>query len=171
VPNIVDTQQLVVWVNQFRYPLRKVEELSGMTRQAIWKRLKASGCLVPRRAKGGAPGIMVEVACAFCSRAIRRHKRRMLKLDTLKSFCSMDCYAASLAQSGYVESRHGSRLARAIVAQHFALEPLHRVHHKDGDQRNNDRSNLMVFASQADHMAHHRGRTVMPLWDGAIKAA
>ncbi|MGL5937061.1 MAG: hypothetical protein ACRCZI_15730 [Cetobacterium sp.] len=166
--NAVTTQHLVVWVNQQRLPMAEVVRLSGLTRQAIWKRLRYAGCLIPRRVKGGAPGVMIETACAFCSQPIRRHKRKMLKLKTLRSFCSMDCYAASLAQSGYVEYRHGSRLARAIVAQHFALEPQHIVHHKDGDQRNNDRANFLVFASQADHMAHHRGRSVVALWDGAV---
>ena len=36
------------------------------------------------------------------------------------------------------------------------------VHHKDGDKKNNDPQNLVVFASQAEHVACHRARGDMP---------
>ncbi len=163
----IDTQQLVVWVNQLRYPMHQVEQLSGMTRQGIWKRLRSVGCLIPRRAKGGAPGVMIEVRCAWCNTTLKRRKRRLLKLDILRSFCNAECYYASLEAPGYFPWRQGSRLARTIVAQYFALLPEHVVHHKDGDQRHNDRANLAVYASQADHLKHHRGREIQALWDGA----
>jgi hypothetical protein len=41
------------------------------------------------------------------------------------------------------------------------------VDHTDGDERNNDRGNLRVFASQSDHMRSHHGAKVPVLWDGA----
>jgi hypothetical protein len=85
----------------------------------------------------------------------------------MKAYCNMQCYADSLAQHPYVPWRQGCRRARAIVAQYYGLHPDQIVHHKDGDNRNNDLSNLMVFASNADHVAHHRGRTVAVLFDGA----
>lgn len=163
----VSTQDLVVWVNEYRWPMAEVVAKSGMTRQGVYKRLKAAGCLVKRREKGGAPGVMTQVPCAFCGVILTRRIKRLIQGRMLRQFCNTTCYFASLSTSGYRESRHGARLARVIVAQHFPLESQHIVHHKDGNQRNNDRSNLMVFASQAAHMAHHRGRTVAPLWDGA----
>ncbi len=159
------TQQLVVWVNELRLPLREIMQRTGMTRQGIWKRLKHAGCFIPRRAPEGAPGIWVVVSCAWCGQPIRKRKR--LALRSLHHFCNETCHYASLEAPGYYPWRQGCRLARAIVAQHFTLEPQHVVHHKDGDNRNNDRKNLAVYASNADHVKHHRGKRVVPLWDGS----
>lgn len=164
----VSTQHLVVLVNEKRLPLAEVARLTGLTRQAIWKRLKADGVLVKRREKGGAPGVMVETVCAYCGVELSRHKRQLLKADQLRAFCGETCYFAALENPNYAQWRQGCRLARAIVSQRFPLQHQHVVHHKDGDNRNNDRSNLVVFATQAEHIAHHRGRTIAPLWDGAF---
>lgn len=46
---------------------------------------------------------------------------------------------------------------RLVMARHIG-RPLTRtevVHHIDGNKQNNDISNLMLFASQALHIAHH----------------
>jgi hypothetical protein len=37
------------------------------------------------------------------------------------------------------------------------------VHHRNEDKRDNDRSNLLLFASQADHLAFHRLERGAPL--------
>lgn len=162
----VSTQDLVVLVNKLDLPLAEVEERTGMTRQAIWKRMKREGVLDPRRAPGGARRKVVLKPCAFCGEAIQRYKKRLLQANQMNAFCGQECYMASLEQHPYEEWRHGTRLARAVVAQHFKLELGHIVHHEDGNQRNNDLSNLTVFASHSDHMAHHRGRKIKPLFEG-----
>lgn len=162
----VSTQDLVVWVNEQRRPLAEVMQRTGMTRQGIYKRLKQAGCYVPRRAPGGAPGVHVEIACSYCGARIMRRKRQILKAGLMRQFCNTTCYFAALENPSFQVSRQGSRLARAVVQQHFPLESHHIVHHKDGNQTNNDRANLMVFANQSDHLKHHRGRAVRPLWDG-----
>jgi hypothetical protein len=162
----VATQDLVVLVNRKGLALAEVEQITGMTRQGIWKRLRRSGELVKRRAPGGAVCKVIQLPCAFCGAMSTKYRKRLLQAAQMKSFCNMECYAASLAQHPYEEWRHGSRLARAIVAQHYALQPDQIVHHKDGNQRNNDLSNLMVFKSNADHVAHHRGRRIIALFDG-----
>ena len=58
-----------------------------------------------------------------------------------------------------------------LVAEEILGRLLHTgevVHHKDGNDRNNDRSNLAVYASQSDHLKAHHGKTpVTPVWDGA----
>jgi hypothetical protein len=41
------------------------------------------------------------------------------------------------------------------------------VHHKDSDNHNNELWNLAVFASTSDHLKHHHGHKIEPLWDGA----
>jgi DNA-binding transcriptional regulator LsrR (DeoR family) len=112
-------------------------------------------------------GTWVTLPCSFCGRthAITR-KRWKLARD---HYCTRECYYASRENIGYKPWRQGQRLARAIVAQYFDLQSEHVVHHKDDDCRNNDRANLAVYASQADHLkaAHHNNSSVLPIWDGA----
>lgn len=51
------------------------------------------------------------------------------------------------------------RIHRLIAEQKLG-RPLKKgevVHHIDGDKTNNDPSNLMIFASQAEHMKYHKG--------------
>lgn len=163
----VSTQDLVVLVNKEKLSLEEVEARTGMSRQGIWKRLKTAGVFIPRSAPGGAPGKRTKVACGYCGVLVERYQQTLVKLRQMQAFCNPECYAASLAQHPYEAWRQGCRLARVIVSQHFPLQHEHIVHHKDGDERNNDLSNLMVFASNADHMAHHRGRKVLALFDGA----
>lgn len=164
----VSTQDLVVLVNKEKRPMVEVMAITGMSRQGIWKRLKEAGVFIPRSAPGGAPGKRTKVACGFCGVIVERYQQKLVKLRQMQAFCTQECYFSALEQHGFEEWRHGSRLARTIVSQHFPLQPEHIVHHKDSDQRHNDLSNLMVFASQSDHMAHHRGRKVLALFDGEI---
>ena len=131
----------------------------GITRQAIWKRLKAAGIDISGR-------YWQRVDCGYCGTKLDRRKSYMT--DKAKVFCNTECYYANRENPGYKPWRHGSRLARAIVAQRFALDSLHVVHHKDGDQRNNNLDNLVVYASQSDHIKAHHGKSkVTPVWDGA----
>ena len=51
------------------------------------------------------------------------------------------------------------RHTHRIVAEEMLGRPLGKyevVHHIDGDKRNNNRDNLMIFSSQADHLEWHR---------------
>lgn len=166
----VSTQDLVVWMNEEKLPITEIESKTGMSRQGIWKRLRRAGAFIKRSAPGGAPGKRVTRDCFFCGKPVTRYTKRLIRENQINVFCSQDCYSASLEQHPYEEWRQGSRLARAIVAQHFPLLPVYIVHHKDGNQRNNNLANLSVFENQADHIAHHRGRTVIPLFDGSTIA-
>lgn len=52
-----------------------------------------------------------------------------------------------------------SRHTHRIVAEQMLGRPLKKgevVHHEDENKRNNDPSNLIVFASQAEHAAYHQ---------------
>jgi len=107
------------------------------------------------------------VSCSACGAAIQRTKGRIRK--QLHHFCHLDCYTAYL-QAGngkpYIQSRNGQKIARTVVAVYFALQAGHVVHHEDRNTLNNDLKNLKVFANQGDHVRHHRGFDVEPIWDG-----
>ena len=96
------------------------------------------------------------VECAFCGREFSRFRTRASK--TMADYCNTECYHASRENPNYVPWRHGQRLARAIVAQHIRLTYDMVIHHVDGNNRNNDLSNLVVFASQSDHIKYHHGK-------------
>lgn len=58
--------------------------------------------------------------------------------------------------NGYLKlnSRHSHRtVAERILGR--PLKPGEIVHHIDGNKRNNDPSNLMIFSSQKEHAAWH----------------
>lgn len=133
----------------------------GVTRQTILSLLKRNRVRVIER--------KLSRRCSHCGATVRRFRGRM---QSRKVYCGRACYHAQLSTSGYQAHRQSSRKARAIVAQYFPLEERQVVHHRDKDQRNNELSNLMVFASQADHMRWHRAGAelsgVIPLWEGWI---
>ena len=157
-PSAVKTQDVVDMYTIAHLTMRQIAAKVGLSQQVIWYRLKRAGVTA-------AQGEWVARRCAYCQEMVRVTRGRARAHKWV--FCGQEHYYAFLKRSGYQEWRHGGRLARAVVAQHFDLQPGEIVHHKDGNQRNNDRANLVVFASNSDHMAHHRGRKVQPLWDGA----
>ena len=59
-------------------------------------------------------------------------------------------------KAGYRTIAH--KLVHRLVAAEMLGRPLRRgevVHHIDGNKLNNEPGNLRVFASQAEHAAHH----------------
>ena len=139
--------------------INKIAEIAGITRQGVWKRLKKLGLHVGRHGTG-------TTTCAFCGAEIKRFKSRMSRVAA--GYCNQECYFASRENPDYVPWRQGQRLARAIVAQHIRLTHEMVIHHKNGNNKNNDLSNLAVYANQADHMKHHHGKnSARPIWDGS----
>jgi hypothetical protein len=143
-------------------PPSQIAPIAGISRQAVWKILRKQGV---NTSKGPEGFTRVRYLCDFCGKPSEMTRARWR--NTQKHYCSAACYYADLENPGYHPWRHGQRLARAIVSQYFHLEDGNVVHHKDGDSRNNDRSNLAVFQSQSDHIKHHRGQAVNPVWDGS----
>ncbi len=142
------------------------------TRQGIWKLLKKAG--IDTAKKG------IAVSCTTCKAII--HKPKSQLRNRKNHFCNMACYQSYLNAGAShltsIENRKGSRRARAIVKQHFDLQPGHIVHHEDKFSLNNQLWNLRVFANQGDHIRyHHQVRDlehndsstiiVEPIWNGA----
>lgn len=143
-------------------PMIELARRYGMSRQGVYKIIRAAG--VDTGKNGG-----IEVSCFCCQKIIKRWRCQVRKSKHL--FCSHDCYHAFL-QAGngagpFIVSRQGSRIARKVISKYFDIQPTHIPHHKDRNQFNNDPSNLMVFRCQGDHVRHHRGFEVEPLWDGS----
>ena len=135
--------------------------LAGVTRQAIWKALKKEGVDTSKD-----KGCNIECTCDYCGKPIK--KTRAYWRRHSQHFCCDEHYYASRCNPNYSQWRQGQRLARAIVSQYFRLEKENVVHHKNGDNRNNDKSNLAIFLNQSEHMRYHHGKSkVNPIWDGS----
>jgi len=130
----------------------------GMSRAGVWNRLKQAGIRAEQSE-------WVEWHCAYCGVPMRVRRKRWRTRQRLH--CSTEHYYAALENPTLVLSPRGTRLARAIVSQHFPLQPEHRVHHIDADQTHNDLANLEVYASSGDHHANHRGKQIPPIWKGS----
>ena len=157
--NRIKTQDVVVMYTVRHWTMQQIADQVGMSKAAISKRLKIWGIKIE-------DGEWVRLTCDFCGKEFRRTRARWR--DKIEHFCSTECYYASRENPGYHPWRQGQRLARAIVSQYFKLEQENVIHHKDDDNRNNDRANLLVFFNQSDHMKFHHGKNhVTPIWDGA----
>ncbi len=60
--------------------------------------------------------------------------------------------------NGYQSTQTHRLMAKITIGRD--LLPGEVVHHKDQDLKNNQPENLLIFKSQADHLAHHRGEVV-----------
>lgn len=140
--------------------MQEIADKLKITRQAVWNRLNWLGVKAEQ-------GERVSLNCDFCGK-IYEIPRSKWKKGT--RYCSQDCYFLARFNPQYRQDRHCQRLARVIVSQHFPLAQEHVVHHKDGNNKNNNIDNLAVFASQSDHLIFHHGRRKIlpaPIWDGA----
>lgn len=141
--------------------LREIGVKVGLSPQSVAKRLRRAGI-------ESSAGTWISRRCGFCGSDLRRTRGRARRSE--KSYCNPRCYGAAWSSPSSFEWRHGTRLARAIVEKYFPLSSGMIVDHKDGDERNNDRVNLRVFANQSDHMRSHHGAKVPVLWDGSSVA-
>lgn len=133
----------------------------GRTRQAIYLLLRKNG--IPRNDHS-----RIERKCGWCGSAILVLRNRAARARV--SYCNSACYQEKIRSAEYQTWRHGQRIAHEVVSGFFALVYGNVVHHRDGDQDNNDLANLMVFATHGDLMRWHRGggeaSGVVPLWRG-----
>lgn len=139
--------------------LRQIGQKLGVSATSIWKALGWHG--VKRT-----DGTWAKCDCTQCGAAF--HMTRVRWRRHGKPYCSTECYVASMRNPAYVQWRSGERIARKAVSEYFGLQSGMVVHHHDSDNRNNEISNLAVFASQADHMSFERGGDAKPIWDGAL---
>jgi hypothetical protein len=107
------------------------------------------------------------VICKNCGKEFE--KTRACFRKSRFHFCSMPCYWEHLKNPDYNRSVYGMRMARKKIREMgYLFDPENVVHHIDGDNDNNELSNLMVFKNQGDHNRWHRNGSeksgVIPLW-------
>ncbi len=143
-------------------PMIEIAARYGMSRQGVYKIIKVAG--VDTGKNGG-----IEVSCYCCQKLIKRPRCQVRKAKHL--FCNHACYSAWLqagrSEGAYIYSRHGQRLARQIAAKYVKLKEGYVVHHINRNTLDNLPHNLMVFRGNGDHVRHHRGFEVEPVWDGS----
>jgi hypothetical protein len=71
----------------------------------------------------------------------------------------MKCNGLYKKNDEYKQNRTGQRIGRRVIEELLGRELLNGevVHHKDGNDMNNDPGNLIVFSSHSEHMEHHHG--------------
>jgi hypothetical protein len=161
------TEQKDIIIAEYRDKLTPMEQLGihfGVSRQAIHKLLKKRGVDTSKH--------RIPVPCHCCGKETLKAKSQIR--DRKNHFCSIDCYYAwvdSRSEGPYVQNRTSQRLARFKISQVFDLQPSHVVHHINRDTTDNALDNLIVFASQADHIRHHRGLPIPSLWGKDVRLA
>lgn len=154
----IKTEDLVFHYTVQHLTLREIAALYSISATGIMKRLRKAGVTAKE-------GERHALKCSFCGADISR-TRSQVKQGCKETYCNTTCYSAAITSPKSYIWRHGQRLARLIVRQLFDLQDGHVVHHVDGDNRNNDRNNLAVYASQGEHTRAHRGGKIKPLWTG-----
>ena len=128
----------------------------GVSRTCIWKVLRRNNIDTRKR--------KFLARCHLCNRRIYRNRCQIKK--SVHLFCSTKCYHKYLRRNEYNEWRYEQKIARKQIEKViFNIPPEAVVHHIDGDCRNNELSNLMLFKNQADRLRFHREIPgVKPIW-------
>lgn len=134
----------------------------SVSRMAIWKILHKNNVNTTKQAAN------ITTSCDWCNKIIVKPRYQVRK--NLHSFCSHKHFSLWLNRDSktnpLISYRHGSKIARKLVSEHFPLLPWHVVHHIDKNNFNNALENLLVFESQSDHVKFHRQQYIEPIWIG-----
>jgi hypothetical protein len=164
-PKYLSKDQVGEIINSFEVklePVIKIARRFGLVDRSVYRILKKNGVDTSKR--------KYPVKCFCCGKEHQRTKGRIR--EKRKMYCSRECYFAALsADDGfpYVRNKYGMRIARKIVGKWFQLSNGNVVHHEDKNTLNNLKWNLKVFKDQGDHIKHHRGIEVKPVWDGGVE--
>jgi hypothetical protein len=128
--------------------MEQIGKLVGLTRQGVQHWVKKHGIDASKAER-------FKVICDVCGKEFELTRKRFTK--SIKHFCGMECYKTYLRNAEYRQNRTGQRIGRAVVEKGLQrkLRDGEVVHHIDGNDTNNDPSNLTVFASHSEHLAFH----------------
>ena len=148
-------------VNSYRsdlMPIKQISQVFSLSRTTIYRILDDANVALSSK---------VLRVCRWCDEDIVRY--RSLVRGHNHHFCSgKDCFAKySALRKEHSLASPFNVLARAKIKQHFeGMQDLHIIHRIDDQIMNSDLSNILVFSNERDHIKHHRGEPVTPLWDG-----
>jgi len=132
-----------------RLSLAKIAKIYGVSRVYMWKWAKRYGIKSHH-------GNFVVLTCPRCGKetTLRWGKAQQRNGE----YCSIECYHLHrLEISHYLGAwRHGQRIAHQVMG----AGPGQVVHHIDGNCSNNNPTNLMVFNSNAEHLAYHHAKRI-----------
>lgn len=122
--------------------------ISLNTSMTLPRKCKLQGCKNPATIKPYEKGLYCSSRCALAAVRTRAHQSDAAK----KSGESR----RGTGKKTYVKF-HGRHQHRVVMEQMLGrkLEKGEVVHHIDRNKKNNDPSNLQLFASQAEHVSHH----------------
>lgn len=134
--------------------MRIISELSGISRQAIWNKIK--------KYQDSNRRLILTLICPNCKREFKRKQCYATK-DKKHNYCSVKCsnsmrtiYKGEDKDDNTVNRRNYGRIARKVYEANVRkLNKGEVIHHIDGNITNNDLDNLMVFPSNAEHIKYH----------------
>ena len=121
----------------------------GISRRGLWKIRVKMGCRTRYRSDRGVDRKSMEEKCANWNAYMRNWRKRNGRPGGAMIMVGGKCVS---------RSRHNASM---VLCRVLGDEEV--VHHKDGDIRNDSYDNLVVFGSEADHLAFLRGENVVPV--------
>ncbi|KKM85266.1 hypothetical protein LCGC14_1290710 [marine sediment metagenome] len=145
----IDTVTLDYLYNVKLYRINEISLITGKTRQRIWQLLKEYGIHNNSR---------VTRECEYCHERFEVVRSRARRGSG--KYCSDDHYHEHRRSLGYEPDKQGQRKGRQVIESWLGhpLPVKMIVHYEDGDQVNNDISNLWVFPSNAEHIRYHHAK-------------
>jgi len=131
--------------------INEIARIYSRSRQMVYKWFKQHG--IERK------DYFVWFKCDYCGQVGKSRKKTYAKSE--KHFCSKECYQHGYMHNPeYRQRRQGQRIGRILMKEFLEAHGILMnydmvVHHVDGDNNNNDLSNLMVFNNASEHLAYH----------------
>lgn len=152
--NDISNQQLINLYKNQGLTLRQIAKKYKVSHQNIHQRLKRLGIIKN--------DLRVQVNCDSCGKIKQISVSRSKKQQ--KHYCNMTCLAISKEKGHYKIWKREQKISRVEVGKHFKLVPEYVVDYVDGDNKNNDISNLVVYASEEERIKAKQGHKVIPMW-------
>lgn len=158
----IDKRAIELWQVD-HYSLGMIGEFYGVSRPAVKKYLNRRG--IPTAVE------KIPVPCYLCKRIVYKHRSHIR--NTRHQFCCLPCYYETLAQLDYTEDRDSQRNARKALYGLFRPTHLNSIHFIDGNPKNDDVNNIIVFeftgAKRRWERAGGINSGVIPVWPPAIR--
>jgi hypothetical protein len=154
--NDISNQQLIDLYKGQRLTLRQIGKKYKVSHQNIHQRLKRLG--IARNS------LRVQVNCNTCGKSKEITYARSKKQEN--HYCNMDCLAMSKEKGHHKIWRREQRVSRVEVGKYFKLSGDHVIDYLDGNNKNNDINNLVVYGSEGDRLKAKQGHKIPLVWSG-----